>query len=378
MADVENINNDVIKKYNTFFTDIRTLAPFVLSSIYVINYVLEYYFFSKEKISFSFIEFTWQNFVQNALVIFLTLFCSIFIGVSFSRLINPKFFNIISIFLFLLWVMAFIFRSLNNYFQIFFDQIILHLLGIFSGSLSISFFLKKRDKFFLIYGVILILLGIISLQLQFLEKQNYYYISYKINGESYSCRVFRIYNSRLICTNGETASVNDFNRNYSLMYDKDINSFSVLDLNKIEEISFIPFANSEIDTLRVFNLINKHRKDNDLKPLNISNLLNKAAQEKSEHMIKNKYFKHISPDGVKWSDFIKNINYDYDVAGENLATGFSSADSLVDAWMKSPGHRENILNSSVEEFGMASVSSDNEPSKVTMFFGKLVNKLKPN
>jgi uncharacterized protein YkwD len=236
--------------------------------------------------------------------------------------------------------------------------------------LLITYVLKGGKKFFLILAGVNILTGIIFLQFQFLEKQNYYYLSYKTNGESSICRVFRIYNSRVICTNSNISSVNDFNKNYSINNDSSANSFSVLDLNKIEEVNFIPFSNGQIDTIRVFNLINKHRADNNLQPLKVNNLLNKAAQQKSEDMVKNKYFSHESPNGVKWTTFIKNVNYDFLVAGENLATGFLSADLLVEAWMQSPSHKDNILNTKIEEFGMASVNSYKEPNKITMYFAK--------
>jgi uncharacterized protein YkwD len=43
------------------------------------------------------------------------------------------------------------------------------------------------------------------------------------------------------------------------------------------------------------------------------------------------------------------------VAAENLARGFSSADGVVVAWMKSPGHRANILDGRLTRIGVAAV-----------------------
>ena len=43
-------------------------------------------------------------------------------------------------------------------------------------------------------------------------------------------------------------------------------------------------------------------------------------------------------------------------AGENIASGQKSASEVVNAWMNSPGHRANILNSSYSRIGSASVN----------------------
>ena len=49
-------------------------------------------------------------------------------------------------------------------------------------------------------------------------------------------------------------------------------------------------------------------------------------------------FSHIRPNGTQWY----TVNSDI-MRGENLAYGYKSANSVVDAWMNSPTHRENIL-----------------------------------
>ena len=88
----------------------------------------------------------------------------------------------------------------------------------------------------------------------------------------------------------------------------------------------------------------------------INEKLNKAAQNKALDMNKNNYFSHVSPvDGKKWSHFIKETGYNYKVAGENLANGFDDVPTMVRSWMKSPSHRENILNPNVSETGVGVV-----------------------
>ncbi len=100
--------------------------------------------------------------------------------------------------------------------------------------------------------------------------------------------------------------------------------------------------------------VNLQRQEQGLPPLITNDKLTKAAEAKAKDMADKSYFSHISPiDGKKWSDFIKESGYKYDVAGENLANGFDTTDTMVTAWIDSPSHRENILNPSVDETGLA-------------------------
>jgi uncharacterized protein YkwD len=55
------------------------------------------------------------------------------------------------------------------------------------------------------------------------------------------------------------------------------------------------------------------------------------------------YFSHESPEGEGPSDRAAAAGYD-GYRAENIATGQSTADEVVAAWMNSPGHRRNILD----------------------------------
>jgi uncharacterized protein YkwD len=77
-------------------------------------------------------------------------------------------------------------------------------------------------------------------------------------------------------------------------------------------------------------------------------------QERQKKMLKYQYFSHVNPKTEKkWSSFIKETNYQYLEIGENLATGFSNVDTMVESWMNSPSHRENILSDSFTETGLS-------------------------
>lgn len=103
------------------------------------------------------------------------------------------------------------------------------------------------------------------------------------------------------------------------------------------------------------NLTNIQRSDNGaLIPLARNVKLDAAATAKMNDLFSKHYFEHISPSGAGPSDLAKGAGYAYAVIGENLALGnFQDDQELVQAWMDSPGHRANILNTSYSEIGVA-------------------------
>jgi uncharacterized protein YkwD len=97
------------------------------------------------------------------------------------------------------------------------------------------------------------------------------------------------------------------------------------------------------------------RKNNgNLLPLSENTTLDEIARLRLEDMFKYQYFAHISPTGSGAETVAKEVGYDYLAIGENLALGnFKNDEDLVNAWMASPGHRANILNSHYQEIGVA-------------------------
>ncbi len=82
--------------------------------------------------------------------------------------------------------------------------------------------------------------------------------------------------------------------------------------------------------------------------------LNNSAQKKVEDMFNKQYFEHVSPSGVGVSDLADEQGYEFIIIGENLALGnFKNDEAVVTAWMNSPGHRANILNTKYTEIGVA-------------------------
>ncbi|MFA6183486.1 MAG: CAP domain-containing protein [Parcubacteria group bacterium] len=137
----------------------------------------------------------------------------------------------------------------------------------------------------------------------------------------------------------------------------------------------------EINSQNVINLINTSRTQNNLFPLNENSTLKKVAQSKANDMIANHYFSHTSPSGTTpWYWFDKN-NYFYKYAGENLAINYEDAQEEQEAWMASPTHKKNILNSNFSEIGIATGSGmiNGKKSNITVtVFGTPENKIFSN
>lgn len=55
---------------------------------------------------------------------------------------------------------------------------------------------------------------------------------------------------------------------------------------------------------------------------------------------------------------------------ENIAYGYTSGKSVVRAWMKSPGHRRNIMSSGVRQIGVGAVKDSHGVWWVSQVFGK--------
>lgn len=113
-------------------------------------------------------------------------------------------------------------------------------------------------------------------------------------------------------------------------------------------------ANAHLTVAGTINFTNQQREANGLLPLNENPKLDQAAQIKLKDMFDKQYFEHISPAGVGPSDLANGVGYKYIMVGENLALGnFKNDQVLVQAWMDSPGHRANILNTRYQEIGVA-------------------------
>lgn len=97
---------------------------------------------------------------------------------------------------------------------------------------------------------------------------------------------------------------------------------------------------------------NHERTDAHLARLVRNPVLDEAARLKAEDMATHGYFAHYSPDGVSPWHWFSEAGYTFAHAGENLAVHFTDSREVVEAWMKSPTHRANIVNGNYQEIGV--------------------------
>jgi hypothetical protein len=117
---------------------------------------------------------------------------------------------------------------------------------------------------------------------------------------------------------------------------------------------------------------NAQRATAGLSQLTMNNQLAQAAALKAQDMFTNNYWAHNSPQGKTPWQFIAAAGYKYTVAGENLAKNFNNSAGVVDAWMASPTHRDNVLKASYREVGFAVVNgvlNGEETTLVVQMFG---------
>lgn len=123
---------------------------------------------------------------------------------------------------------------------------------------------------------------------------------------------------------------------------------------------------SNITPEQVVEITNQRRLENGLSPLTLNGQLSEAAQRKAGDMFAFNYWAHNSPSGRNPWSFFHEVGYKYLYAGENLARDFMNSSSVVDAWMNSPSHRDNVLNSRYQETGLAVVNGTLDGVETTL------------
>jgi uncharacterized protein YkwD len=94
-------------------------------------------------------------------------------------------------------------------------------------------------------------------------------------------------------------------------------------------------------------LINQRRAQFHLPKLISNSRLDRSAQGWTDDMVSHADFTH----GAAFAERISAVGFDWSNAGENIATGFQTPNTVVAAWMASTGHCQNILSPVYREVG---------------------------
>jgi uncharacterized protein YkwD len=102
----------------------------------------------------------------------------------------------------------------------------------------------------------------------------------------------------------------------------------------------------------VLVLVNAEREKAGCPALTENAELTKAAQDHSQDMADHTNMSHTGSDGSSMSDRLARVGYSFGSAGENVAAGYTTPESVMAGWMASAGHKANILNCGFKEIGI--------------------------
>ena len=87
-------------------------------------------------------------------------------------------------------------------------------------------------------------------------------------------------------------------------------------------------------------------------PVTLSGTLASVALGHANDMAEKNYFEHVDPAGQSPADRVRAVGYSEKLVGENIAYGPKSVDEVVQGWLDSPGHCENIMDPRFVEMGI--------------------------
>ncbi len=115
------------------------------------------------------------------------------------------------------------------------------------------------------------------------------------------------------------------------------------------ETALATTEDAAIMSSQVVDLVNLERSKAGLPPLTVDPALTAATSIRSVELETS--FSHTRPNGT--SCFTAITNSFYTLLGENIAAGYPTADSVMEGWMNSAGHRDNILSSRFTSIGVS-------------------------
>jgi hypothetical protein len=134
-------------------------------------------------------------------------------------------------------------------------------------------------------------------------------------------------------------------------------------LTTVITAGFVPArSDAAIDDGRLTDLINRARGERSLVAVTGNPQLTTAAQRYANYLATARFFSHTGLDGSTMETRLAAAGYTgWTFAAENLAAGQSSADDVMNAWLNSAGHRDNVLSPHVREIGIGYVYQSGSP-----------------
>lgn len=135
-----------------------------------------------------------------------------------------------------------------------------------------------------------------------------------------------------------------------------------------QQLTIPTIDNVKAIEMEVVRLVNVERAKHGLSPLAHNWELSRVARHKSQDMINNNYFSHNSPVYGSPFDMMRSFGIRFSTAGENIAMGQRTAEAVMQGWMNSTGHRNNILSPNFTQIGVGyAVDRNGRPYWTQMF-----------
>ena len=146
-------------------------------------------------------------------------------------------------------------------------------------------------------------------------------------------------------TNIEEKISDTDNKEYKEISKDDINEYDSITINNIQN------ENTYTDLINeVYEITNNYRSLVEVSSLTLDSSLVEAANIRAKELSDS--FSHTRPNGSSCFTALSELGISYGTAGENIAAGYSSSQSVMEGWRSSSGHYQNIISSKFKKIGI--------------------------
>lgn len=152
--------------------------------------------------------------------------------------------------------------------------------------------------------------------------------------------------NEIVNSNLEKEEVTDIEDKYYEDISKDdINEYDSITINNIQS------ENTYTDLINeVYEITNNYRSLVGVHSLTLDSSLVEAANIRAKELSDS--FSHTRPNGSGCFTVLSELGISYGTAGENIAAGYSSSQSVMEGWRSSSGHYQNIISSKFKKIGI--------------------------